>query len=532
LVSSQANAINNNGQVVGQAGNTDTHAIIWNSGVPTDLSALSGNAGAALAINNAGEVAGYSYPSGISGLSQATIWNGTTPTVLGTLGGSRSFAEAINNAGEVAGHSYTNGNATDLAFTWNGGALTPLGLLANSADSDAYGINDAGLVVGTSIMNVGERHATLWDGTVPVDLNTLLDSGGNGWLLVDALAINDSGQIVGWGFNSLGQQEAFLLTPNNVTDHWVNTLAGDWATATNWKNGLPTATIDANVDATGTYSVAITSNAIADALLLNDAQATVTDNNGTLSLAGAGGLANPNGALIINAGTFRLNGGGLKAGTIFIGIGGTFLISKGSYTGSNALSETINDNGSLIDNTKAAITGDISGTGSLVIAGKGVLEVGGLVSQNVTFASGSSGTFKLDHSLTVPFTGTIFGLTPKDSVDLADLTYVRGKMNASYNSSAGTLTVTNGSQKVSLHLSGNFTNATWVLSKDATGGTVVVDPPAPSPANSAPGLDHMVALFNQFMAADPPSQNGISATIPLSQIVANEQQFLAQPHHG
>jgi hypothetical protein len=53
-----------------------------------------------------------------------------------------------------------------------------------------------------------------------------------------------------------------------------------------------------------------------------------------------------------------------KAGAIFIDSGGTFLISKGSYTGSNGLSETITNNGSLIDSTTATITGNISGTGS------------------------------------------------------------------------------------------------------------------------------------------------------------------------
>jgi hypothetical protein len=78
---------------------------------------------------------------------------------------------------------------------------------------------------------------------------------------------------------------------------------------------------------------------------------------------------------------------------------------------------------------------------------------------------------------------------PKVSIDLADLTYVAGETTANF--SGGILTVTNGSQQVSLHLSGNFTNATWVLSKDATGGTVVIDPPAPSPTNSPPGLDHV-----------------------------------------
>jgi hypothetical protein len=245
---------------------------------------------------------------------------------------------------------------------------------------------------------------------------------------------------------------------------------------------------------------------------------------------------------INNAGTFVLNGGGLKAGTIFIGSGGTFQISKGSYTGSNALSETIIDNGSLIDKTTATIT-DISGTGSLVIASKGVLEVdvGGSVSENVIFASGSSGTFKLDHSMSQPFTGTIFGLTPKDSIDLVDFPYVPGKTKATYDSSAGTLTVTTVvgglTANDTLKLSGNFTSATWVLSKDPTGGTIVVDPPLnPSlpPPSSSLGLDHTVALFNQSIAAgfSDPHQHGVLNTNPLSQIVTNEEQFLTQPHHG
>jgi YVTN family beta-propeller protein len=101
-------------------------------------------------------------------------------------------------------------------------------------------------------------------------------------------------------------------------DHWQNSLGGDWATATNWNHGTPSASVASDIDAPGTYSVAITTNDIAYGLFLNDAQATVTDKGGTLTLAGPGGATNPNGALNINAGTFALNGGGLKAGTISI----------------------------------------------------------------------------------------------------------------------------------------------------------------------------------------------------------------------
>jgi len=66
------------------------------------------------------------------------------------------------------------------------------------------------------------------------------------------------------------------------------------------------------------------------------------------------------------------------------------------------------------------------------------------------------------------------------------MTYRRlsGNTKATYDSSAGTLTITNGSQTASLSVSSNFTNATWVLSKDASGGTLVVDPPATSSTTS------------------------------------------------
>ena len=107
---------------------------------------------------------------------------------------------------------------------------------------------------------------------------------------------------------------------------------------------------------------------------------------------------------------------------------------------------------------------------------------------------------------------------------------------SSLTATGGTLTVTNQftHQSVSLHLVGNYLNASWTLSKDSSGaGTLVVDPPASSPPNSPPGLDHVVALFSQSIAAGFSDQNqhGMLNTNPLSQIVANQEQFLANPHH-
>jgi hypothetical protein len=46
------------------------------------------------------------------------------------------------------------------------------------------------------------------------------------------------------------------------------------------------------------------------------------------------------------------------------------------------------------------------------------------------------------------------------------------------------------------------------------------------------GLDHAVALFNQYMAGFPEQHGGQITTNALSQITTNEQHFLANPHHG
>jgi hypothetical protein len=42
----------------------------------------------------------------------------------------------------------------------------------------------------------------------------------------------------------------------------------------------------------------------------------------------------------------------------------------------------------------------------------------------------------------------------------------------------------------------------------------------------------MVALFNQFIAGGFSDNNGTPITNELSQTVTNQEQFLAQPHHG
>jgi len=407
-------------------------------------------------------------------------------------------------------------------------------------------------------------------------------------------------------------------------DHWTNSSGGNWTTGSSWTtwNGthaVPTGTIEADFDKSGTYTVKITTADTAYALLLNDAGATISDNSGgTLTLAGTGGSTNPNGMLAINGGTFALAGGALNSGAISIA-GGSLTIS-GNYTGNRAISQAITDNGTMTISGSAAfagaitgsgivniqkgaaatftgtitgsetfnisgtmtISGDgravistpVSGTGSFILSNSASLEFAARDSENITFSPGATGSLKFDDSLNPQFfTGQLSGLSTQggNSVDLADLLWVQGKMSASYKGTpkGGTLTISNGTNKVSLNLSGNYIGASWMLSQDGGTGTLVKDPPVsgsftPRANGGAAGNidlfgissgpnttlaysasnDHTgstltasdglhaqsVALLAQYMASSFVMASGGHGGTLITEPPSNQQLFLAHPH--
>ncbi|MEW6119221.1 MAG: PEP-CTERM sorting domain-containing protein [Pseudomonadota bacterium] len=195
-----AYGINSQGDVVGSA---EAYGVIWSASSGTSYLEYKS---AAIDINDSGAIVGR-YDG------NAVVWSGGTRTILDNLEGGYSVPAAINNAGQVVGYSMT-ASFTPRATLWNGTTVIDLGSFGGN--SNATGINDLGQVVGVSLTATGDRRAFLWDGTAMVDINSFLDSGtvAEGWALLDAADINDKGQIVGKAYNSLsGQYSSYLLTP-------------------------------------------------------------------------------------------------------------------------------------------------------------------------------------------------------------------------------------------------------------------------------------------------------------------------------
>lgn len=213
FASSYAEGINNSGQVVGYVSPND-QAFLCAGGSMKAIGTLGGEYSYANAINNAGQVVGRAYT--VSGVPHAFLYSNGSMQDLGTLGGTTSGANAINDNGQVVGASAITADSTSHAFLYSNGSMQDLGTLGGTYSGGAA-INNAGQVVGDSYMSDGSQHAFLYSNGSMQDIGTLAEP----YYSISAKGINNRGQVVGCGYYTMGivtHNHAFLYSNGSIWD--------------------------------------------------------------------------------------------------------------------------------------------------------------------------------------------------------------------------------------------------------------------------------------------------------------------------
>lgn len=207
-------AVNNRGQVVGQAANDtpdlfpfpgfgqQARAFLWENGVMHDLGTLGGPDAFAIDINDRGQVLGFSFvnsiPNSTTGFptGDAFLWEkGKMTDIPDPLGGTIVSPFYLSNKGQVVGSADLPGDITEQEdpFLWEKGVFTDLGTFGGTR-GHAEKINDAGQIVGdANFAGDAIYHAIIWQGGFKFDLGTVGDDPCSA-----GLDINSQGQAVGW----------------------------------------------------------------------------------------------------------------------------------------------------------------------------------------------------------------------------------------------------------------------------------------------------------------------------------------------
>jgi probable HAF family extracellular repeat protein len=207
---SVATAINDAGQVIGFSTTAagSQHAFLFSNGVLQDLGTLGGSASTATALNGAGQVVGFSLLPDDQAC-RAFLWSKGKMQTLPALGGTESYATGINAAGQIVG-SVSTAQGASRAFIYSQGVTRDLVMI--SGLGTALGISDAGNVLGV-VSDGWVTRACLHTESGLVDLGTL---GGSN---TDATAISAAGQAVG-GSDTVGNRarHAFRWTRGVMED--------------------------------------------------------------------------------------------------------------------------------------------------------------------------------------------------------------------------------------------------------------------------------------------------------------------------
>jgi probable HAF family extracellular repeat protein len=153
----------------------------------TILPSLGGRVATPTAINNWGEIVGYS--EALDGSCHLCLWdpNGR----IQDLGPAVRTRYYLNDVGQIAGMTQDSSGKHVAFIRDHGGSMRILGTLGG-VESAAQGLNNRGQVVGWARTAEGLKHAFVWERATGIqDLSPAESDGG------EARAINDRGQIIG-----------------------------------------------------------------------------------------------------------------------------------------------------------------------------------------------------------------------------------------------------------------------------------------------------------------------------------------------
>jgi hypothetical protein len=422
-------------------------------------------------VNNDGEAT-----VDLAGLADGTI---TAVLAVGDLAGN-TFIKAASNTAVLDVDREDDLTAT-LSGLRNGNAIHDSAVVVSSVVNDGQDVGSAATYAWQESRDGGHTWRTVANGAsfTPTEAHEF-----------HALRV-----IVSIGEGN-GAGDSITLSAGTVQeavdeDEWH---AGPWEVEQNWSLGIPTAHGHAVVEAAGLFT--INADDAAASLAVNDTGALVEDLTGSLTLSGD---------LSVIAGAFKLGGDRLQAA-------GLDIHSQGVFEGFGTVRLGVVNDGKLetIANQQPAldITGSISGTGTIIIAGHSTLELGDAVpaTQIVTFA-GSTGTLVLDHA--ARFAGKVSGFSGdaagSDLIDLKDIDFQSGQFTNSY--ANGVLTLSDGTNTAHISLIGNYTLANFKIAADGAGGTQVTHPPGwigtPNAATFASG--HGPSTVESDRAGEPAS---------------------------
>ena len=207
-------ALNINGVVTGDARSSKISHQAFTGDLVSGIEGIGflpgGHVSHAYGINDINQVVGRSIFSSGGRSNEAFVWDSVDGmTGLGHLpGGGRSFSEArdINNRGQVVGFDLLFSHDYE-AFLWDEtNGMVGLGRLPTLSNSQAYSLNESGHVVGASWNFENNKEAFFWDSNNMIGLGHL-----PGCSSSSALDVNSSDYAVGW-CQTQNVDEAFLWT--------------------------------------------------------------------------------------------------------------------------------------------------------------------------------------------------------------------------------------------------------------------------------------------------------------------------------